>query len=519
MHSEGVGIVSVWPPVIIGIDFKNDDFVYHDEIEKSVLDVGFLKVNLKSFFPYLTLNLFGREIMLSWVFYYTPFLMYILPRFIELFISIHSYSISVSFLLIVFFYVFSSLKLASVLFQNFTDKRMPKLIFLIFLVFSPSFYSLIFQFHHLQSAIFLNLFLAFLVEGRYKLSALAGGLTLYSYAPSVHLVIGAYIAEMFRTRRFKSLFLSLCVSISFLIPYIVHIKLAEKMVDYYKQVCQDCVFYNAYTELYKFFGGKIRSFSLDEIAPKIFGGLSQGYRCLEGGLGKLKSSFSLSDIYITYGFISQKSDLHFLSDIANTIIIVTTLIFGIVFFARKFETIFILISLFLFLSFDQIIPAVPKMLYAMLPVFSCLFVKILFRTEDFAKDLWFILVISMFLRILDVYNINNYYLPYIREKETKEAVDFVLQNDVKDGLYLFSIPIGFYLYSNGRVNPPLVLLAFHPGEKEDKLKIIRFLLKKSKYVLVDARFEDLFKEGAIYEKIKIDTVFKNQAYVLISVKR
>lgn len=518
VHSEGVGIVSVWPPVIFGIDFQKDKFIYSQEMEELVFNIGFIKIKLKSFFPYLTLVIFGKEIMISWVFYYTPFLTYYISEPLRNFKLIPE-SIALTFISVVILYFFSSLKLASVLFRNFIRKEIPKLFFLLFIIFSPSFYSLILQFHHLQSAIFLNLFIAFLLEGRYKISSIFGGLALYSYAPSIHLVLGAYITQIIRTKNLKAVLLSSIISLSFLIPYIIHIRLAEKMADHYQKVCKDCIFYNAYTELYNFFGQKVEGFSLDKIIPKIFQGLSQTLSSccfVKEAFVKLKSSFSLSDIYLGYGFISQKSDLHFSSDIANIIVLAITLIFGIIFFTKSFEVIFIIVSLFLFLLLDVIIPAVPKMLYTILPVFSCLFVKVLFKIKNFAKDLWVILVLAMLLRISDVYKISDYYLPYFKEKETKDVVNFVLQNKLENEIYVFSMPIAFWYYSGAKANPPLVLLAYHRGEKEDKLKIIRFLLRKTKYVLIDARFEDMFKESARYEGIDMNILFKNQAYMVIS---
>ncbi|MEM4221312.1 MAG: hypothetical protein QW068_02545, partial [Thermoplasmata archaeon] len=364
VHSEGIGIFSVWPPVIVGIDFEKEKFIYSQDLTKEILDVGFLKIKLNSFFPYMTFVIFGKEITISWVFYYTPFIPYLLSRPIKDSDKL-MYLIAVPIVIMILAYIISCLSLATKIFQNFIDKKNPKIIFLLFLISSSSFYCLLLQFHHLQSAIFFNIFLSSLIMMNYTVAIIAGGLAIYSYAPSIYLVVGAYITKFMTTREKRRILFCMLLSFLFLAPYVWHIKLSEK-INYSDMLgCNDCIFYNAYTELYNFFGQKVEGFSLDKIIPKIFQGLSQTLSSccfVKEAFVKLKSSFSLSDIYLGYGFISQKSDLHFISDTANTIVLAITLIFGIIFFTKSFEVIFIIVSLFLFLSLGVIIPAVPKML-------------------------------------------------------------------------------------------------------------------------------------------------------------
>ncbi|MCS7213091.1 MAG: hypothetical protein NZ927_02550 [Candidatus Calescibacterium sp.] len=515
IHSEGVGIVSVWPKIIFGIDFEKGKFIYSDEIVVSK-ELGPIKLNFNSFFPYLTAEIFGKDLMISWVFYYTPFVPYILFSFVKDNPAVQKYIILIPFVLIFIAYFISSLKLANLMFQNFfKDKKFPSLLFILFLISSPSLYCLFYQLHHLQASIFFNLFAISIIQRRYFWSGFLGGLTLYSYSPSVFLVVGLYLTQIVKNRDFRKTLLSMLFSFMFLVPYIFHLYVAEKIN--YKQIygCTDCIFYNAYTEIYNFFGQKIRTFSLDELGkniqkdflpsiPKLFSSFVAGF------FGELKKSFSISDLFLIYGITYEHSEFHNLANISIWVFLIIFFVFGFLFFTGTFEFIALIVCGFMYFIFGYIFPTVPKMLYLLLPFFSILFVKLFFELQRFAKDIAFILIFSMIFRMIDIYGITEKYNDYFRTKEVKEVVEFVVDSSMKN-IYVFSLPLAFFYYSEGRINPTTI--AIYRWTEDQKYKIAEFIAQNVDSLVIQKDFEPIFLKVDSMRK-NFEVVFKSESYLV-----
>lgn len=520
IHSEGVGIVSVWPKIVVGIDFEKGKFVYSDELVVSK-EIGPIKLNFNSFFPYLTAEIFGKELMISWVFYYTPFVPYILFTFVKDNPAVQKYIMLIPLILIFIAYFISSLKLANIMFQNFfKDKKLPSLLFILFLISSPSLYCLFYQLHHLQASIFFNLFAISLIQKRYFWSGFLGGLTLYSYSPSVFLVVGLYLTQIIRNRDFRKTLFSLLFSLVFLVPYIFHLYVAEK-IDYKKIYgCTDCIFYNAYTEVYNFFGEKIRTFSPDELVkspekdflslvPRAFSSFVFGF------VGEFKKSFSISDLFLIYGITYEHSKFHNLANISIWLVLIVFFIFGFLFFTKSFEFIAVLVCGFMYFIFGYIFPTVPKMLYLLLPFFCILLVKLFFELQRFAKDIAFILIFSVIFRMIDMYGITEKYNSYFRTKEVKEVVNFVVDSSMKD-IYVFSLPLAFFYYSEGRINPPTI--AIYRWTEDQKHKIAEFLAEKVDSFVIQKDFEYAFLKTDSVQK-NFEMVFRNKSYLVFRRKK
>lgn len=511
LHSEAIGIFSVWPKIIVGIDFERGKFIYSDELIVSV-GVGPVTLKFNAFFPYLTASVFGKEIIISWVFYYTPFVSYILFSYIKWYPNMLKYIAFVPMLIIFFAYFASSLKLAHVLFRgSFKDKKLPSILFVFILIFSPSLYCLLYQFHHLQASIFFNLFIISLIQKKYFWSGLLGGITLYSYSPSIFLIFGGYLVQIIRTRDLRKTLFSMILTFSFLIPYIFHLVVAEKIN--YKQIygCDDCVFYNAYTEVHNFFGGKIRDLSPVQLLEKLrVTALSIPTLILpfiSGFLAEFKKSISISDLFLFYGITYEHSQFHNLSSFFIWLSLLILFTLGSIFFMRTFEFVVIIVCSFMYFVFGNVFPVIPKMLYFLLPLLSVLSVKLFFKLQEFAKDVAFILLFSLMLRSIDIYSIPQKYNDYFRASKVKEVVDFVMRNSLKD-IYIFSLPLAFFYYSGGKSNPPTI--AIYRWTDEERRKIANFIADRLDVFLVYRTLEKEFLDIAAQKNISL--IFSNKAY-------
>ncbi len=538
VHSEGIQMIDEWGTPILGIDFERDKFIYADELTSSKA-LGKIEIIQSKIYPFLVVRLSNFELPILWKDYHTPTIITII-KFILLKLNIppkyFPFIYSFSFLfLFASVYIFSA---GFFLRRYFSHLVFIVLISFIFLLSSPSFYVTIYQFHHIQACIFLLLFLYFLRKKNYLLAGFSGGLMLISYIPSIFILLGASLFHTiyFRSREtiikvISTLLISLFLSgghIFFLFYSASYGNLNQPVYN-----CSDCIIIN-FTEDIKIHlgipvGTEVKRMSIYNIFSVFWQKLihyallpvhpSELFRKIVLALNEIKKSMSAVDISIMYGMMTEKTPFYSMANLAIWIHIII-LFFGAFFLSSRYELGIYIFCLIFYLLFSEMFMILPKMFNFLLPLYSIISVRVFFRFLEHSRIFSFIFLISGLLRISEIYGMPKKYPPYIREKENREIVEFIEKNNIKENeIVVYSLPIAFRIYSNGKINPPTVFLIFKPLEPLDISKIGGFLADKTRYVVVDIRIKKWIIEGAENKNFKVETLFENSAFSIINFKK
>ncbi len=525
VHSEGIGIISDWGEIISGVDFERDKFIYSKELENKINVLGnIFSLKILPFFPHLKIELFGRELTVSWIFYYTPFI----PLFIkEILRPFESFELSsfykltghpiylTLFMITLHMILFTILTSAIYLFlsERFYDIKSAFLLCILFLTFTPAYYSLVTQLHHLQCSVFFMMFIYFLKARKDILSGVFGGLTLYSYLPASFAVAGALIYDFFKFSDFRSLLKKFLIILAFVVPYLIHFYLAIK-VDF-KNVygCSDCIIYDINKNLkYMYTGG--RTFA--ENFQLLVGRLAKLPSNLKATLIDIKESFSISDIYKRYGMIYDFPPLKKLADIFILVHLIV-LCYGFVFLHPKDKDDILLYAtcFAMYTIFSGFFVYVPKMLYILLPLYAIVATKVYFEFKKFSPTLNKIFIISALIRIIDIAELPNKYLPYLKESEVNKIIEFAVENIEENKIAQYCFPLPFKLYSYSRYNPPAILTFLQQESLEWNERIYKFIIRKFRFLIIDTRVKNEFAKVAESENFIMKTLLKSTGYEVV----
>ena len=524
-HSEGVPMISEWGKPILGIDFEKQKFLYvEDGIRETKISESISLVK-RDFFPYLTLKNDGREITFLWKEYHTPIFTTIAKKIVRKIVSSERVSLSlINFVLLNMYIILIIFLTNKMLKKNF--KSPPTGYSLLFFFTASSTLSLLWQYHHIQTTLFLLVFIYFMEKKKYIPSALFGGLTLYSYLPSVFAVSGVSLYHFIkeRNRRWKIAVVFL-ISLIFTIPSLTYI-ITSKGEDYRRIYgCSDCLVFFPPEGLKRKLGEAGEKELLDVIhitigkvaeffsPPKIFDNLWFA-------LSNAKESFSFSDIAKRYGLISSPPPLKWLSDLAIWVHIILLLI-GVFYVKKKPEFWVFTISLLVYTFMSSIFVMIPKMLYFFLPIYSVFATKVFFAFRETNKKIALLFLISAVLRVVDIIGISEKFPPYLRWDKNKEVAEFVQKHNLD--VIQYSLPIAFKFFTDGKINPPFLALIFEKLKPEEIEKIGGFLAQKlseeGKALIIDTRMGDEIKKGAEKKGYKTKILFKNQGFVVIKFER
>jgi hypothetical protein len=126
------------------------------------------------------------------------------------------------------------------------------------------------------------------------------------------------------------------------------------------------------------------------------------------------------------------------------------------------------------------------------------------------------------LRLAEFIDIAGKVKASLRWKENKEVVDFFKDKDVKsEDILLYSLPVAFKIFSEGRLNPPVFLLVFEKLDPLLRKKTMEFVIYKSnfKYLVFDINFTQHLYDILERDKENLKIVFKNEGFIIVEVKR
>ncbi|MFZ8803415.1 MAG: hypothetical protein ACO2PO_10600 [Candidatus Calescibacterium sp.] len=527
-HSEGLIMLSDIGETILGIDFVKEEFIYPRPREKKILP--FLSIIKQDFYPFLKLRLFGVEIPLTWKDYHGILLMNIVKVLDKIFFFIGEFW---KLVLKAFVYHFiNSFFLLYFLFRLleryfFIDRFITfSLIFCVLTL--PVFYFFV-RMHHPQPAIFILGMLYFLMEGRYVLAGIFGGLAAYSYLPITFAVLGLTLTSLLYHRSFKGVILISLFFLIFTSPSLYYIFSSQGEDFHQVYNCSNCIVFFPPKEIKVHFREDIRNFfNLFEVLVYLLFSvifLPLNFSDILGSVfSNLKDSFSVSDVMLGYGYFEGIQDFKY-KGLAEVSILLNLLILGlgILYIMRRFEVVAYIFSLIFYVLLSRYFTMVPKMIYILSPIYFLISVRVinefLMRRK---KILVLIFFISCFLRLAEFIDIAGKVKASLRWKENKEVVDFFKDKYVKsEDILLYSLPVAFKIFSEGRLNPPVFLLVFEKLDPLLRKKTMEFVIYKSnfKYLVFDINFTQHLYDILERDKENLKIVFKNEGFIIVEIKR
>ncbi len=513
---------------ILGIDFVKEEFIYPRPREKKILP--FLSIIKQDFFLFLKLRLFGVEVPLTWKDYHGVLLMNIVKILDKIFFFIGEFW---KLVLKAFVYHFiNSFFLLYFLFRLleryfFIDRFITfSLIFCILTL--PVFYFFV-RMHHPQPAIFILGMLYFLMERRYVLAGIFGGLAAYSYLPITFAVLGLTLTSLLYHRNFKGVILIALFFLIFTSPNLYYIFSSQGEDFHQVYNCSNCIVFFPPKELKAYFREDIRNFFnlfgvlVYLLFSVIF--LPLNFSDILGSVfSNLKESFSVSDVMLRYGYFGGIQNFKY-KGLAEIAILLNLLILGlgILYIRRRFELVAYIFSLIFYVLLSRYFIMIPKMIYILSPIYFLISVRVinefLMRRK---KILVFIFFISCFLRLSEFIDIAGKVKASLRWKENKEVVDFFKDKDVKnEDILLYSWPIAFKVFSEGRLNPPIFAPVFQGLDPLLRKKTMEFVIYKSnfRYLIFDINFIQHLYDILERDKENLKIVFKNEGFIIVEVKR
>jgi hypothetical protein len=513
---------------ILGIDFVKEEFIYPRPREKKILP--FLSIIKQDFFLFLKLRLFGVEVPLTWKDYHGILLMNIVKLLDKIFFFIGEFwrlvlKAFVYHFINSFFLLYFLFKLLERYF--FIDRFIAfSLIFCVLTL--PVFYFFV-RMHHPQPAIFILGMLYFLMERRYVLAGIFGGLAAYSYLPITFAVLGLTLTSLLYHRSFKGVILIALFFLIFTSPSLYYIFSSQGEDFHQVYNCSNCIVFFPPKELKAYFREDMRNFfNLFEVLVYLLFSvifLPLNFSDILGSVfSNLKDSFSVSDVMLGYGYFGQIQDFKY-KGLAEISILLNLLILGlgILYIMRRFEVVAYIFSLIFYVLLSRYFRMVPKMIYILSPIYFLISVRVinefLMRRK---KILVLIFFISCFLRLSEFIDIAGKVKASLRWKDNKEVVDFFKDKNVKsEDILLYSLPVAFKIFSEGRLNPPVFLLVFEKLDPFLRKKTMEFVIYKSnfRYLIFDINFIQHLYDILERDKENLKIVFKNEGFIIVEVKR
>jgi len=530
LHSEGLMMVSDIGEKILGINFEKNEFIFSLPREERILP--FLSIVKQDFFPYLKIRFFSFEIPILWKEYHGGILAFFFKFLDKVFFFLSDFWRDI-IIKIVFFHLFVSFFLIYFLLKIFeeyffVDKKVVySMIF--FVMTSSIFYFFSNQIHHSQAGIFLLGMMYFLKKRNYFWGGILGGLAIYSYLPIVFAILGFSLTALFFHRNIKGLILISFISLIFSAPHIYYI--FSSHFEDFNQIygCSDCVglfppyglkYYIKKEGLSFYDLSKILFFILTSLFFLIF----RISETLYSVLYNIKESFSVSDVMIRYGILVSPPPLKTLSDI-SIYFHLFILAIGIIYMRRRFEVVAYVLSTIIYYLLSRYFLLVPKMIYILFPIYVIIVVRVFF--EFASRNMRFftlILVISSFLRLSEFIDLSENIKANIRFKENYEVINFFEDKNVRsEDILLYCLPPPFKSFTNGKLNPPVLLLFFEKIEPDMRMKTIDFVIKQStfRYIVFDNVLLKFipYNYFADLEKINFKIVFRNNAFFIAEIER
>ena len=517
---------------IVGIDFDKGEFIYSRPRETKVLP--FFSIIKEDFYYLLKIKIFGIEIPIIWRDYNGLF-----PFFPIIYIYNKIFSFLGEFwrwyvLKEVFYHFFFSF-----LFLYFLFKILERYFFIDgFIVFSlifcalttPTLYFIPREHHHAAVSFLILGMLYFLMEKRYVLAGVFGGLAVHNYLPIPYAICGLTLTSFLYHRNLKGVILVALLSTIFFAPSIYYIfsSLNQNFRLHYS--CSNCIITLPSLEMVKpFFRGGIGSlYDLYKILGYVLISLIFLPFKLPDILGiilsNLREAFSVSDIMSKYGFLSHSINSKYknLTDLGITVNLLV-LVLGIFYIRRRFEVAAYFFSLIFYALFSSYLSLLPKMIYVLLPIYLLISVRVI---NEFVlrkqRILFLIFLISCVLRLAEFIDIMGKINPYSSWSKNREVVDFFKGKDVKsEDILLYCWPPAFKIFSNGKLDPMFFLPALDSLDPLLRKKTIEFIVNKSnfRYVVFYIGFIDYLKEILEEDRENLKIVFNNRAFVILEIKR
>ncbi|GBD04061.1 hypothetical protein HRbin19_01368 [bacterium HR19] len=529
-HSEGMMMVSDIGEKISGIDFEKKEFLSPNRREKKLfLSVSIIK---QDFFPYLKLKIFGLEIPILWKEYHGAIFTYLL-NFLGEKLPLLQYGFKVKvltflYLMILGYIIFIFLVKLSDDYFFLKNKTLYILIFSLLSV--SSFHFFMAQFHHLQAGTFLIITTYLIKRRKYILGGISAGLTLFSYLPLVFAVLGIFLTSLIYHRNIKKIAIALAISSVFTLPHLYYIISSQKEDVKIVYRCVDCVVMfppnalkfhlsNAYPlELQKFLNISFHILiSIISFPLKITFFLKEIF-------SNIKEAFSLSDVLLRYGHITDVPPLKKISDFAIILHIIFSLL-GLGYVGLSFELSAFILSAFLFVILKNYFLLIPKMLYILIPLWCLMTAKIMIRFLEGRKYLFFsAFTIACLLRVVDMWNIKELFPGRLSLKDNYEVIKFFEDRNInQEKILIYAFPPAFKIYSNNKINPAVFLPIFEKIEPDMRERTIEFIINEGKweYIVFDSSFEKFLSNLVEKRKLKakLRILMKNDGYIITKIER
>jgi len=529
-HSEGMMMVSDIGDKISGIDFEKKEFLRPNSREKKLFSSVY--IIKQDFFPYLKVKIFGIEIPILWKEYHGAIFTYFL-NFLGEKIPFLQYGFKVKiltflYLMILGYVIFIFLvKIAG----DYFFLKNETLYILIFSLLSVStFHFFMVQFHHLQAGVFLIITIYLIKRKKYILGGISAGLTLFSYLPLVFAILGIFLTSLIYHRNIKKVLVALAISFVFSLPHLYYIVSSQKEDIKTVYRCVDCVV---------LFPPNALKFHLSDAYPidfKKFLNISfyilisfisfplRIFFFLKEIFFNIKEAFSLSDVLLRYGHITDVPPLKKISDFAIILHIIFSFL-GLGYVGLSFELSVFILSAFFFVVIKNYFLLIPKMLYILMPLWCLMTTKIMIRFLEGRKYLFFtVFTIVSLLRVVDIWKIKELFPGRLSFKDNYEVVKFFEERNInQEKILIYAFPPAFKIYSNNKINPAVFLPIFEKIEPDTRERTIEFIINEGKweYIVFDSSFENflsnLIEKGKLRTKLQI--LMKNDGYIITKIER